>query len=371
VKIVDVEAIPLTAPLPRVMRTAQDSKTSVSLVLVRVATDSDVVGWGEVLGRWTPRSYASIVDDLLAPRLIGRDPFEAEAIWADMNSSLTGRGGGMLVEAIAGVDIALWDVMGRSLGLPIHRLLGGVGRIRLPAYASSIMVDDLDATREAAERLARSRFRAVKLKVGGDLREDLRRVALVRSILGPDIKLYVDANWGYSLADAIEFGRRATEFEIGWLEEPLPPHDREGYQILARASPTPIAAGESEYTAAGIRDLITSRALSYVQPDVARAGGITETRKIALLAQAFDTYFAPHVGFSGAICLAATMQLAAASANFHSLETMIIPNPLREELALAPIGLESQLGDDGTMPVPDGPGLGIELDMSVVARYRI
>ena len=277
----------------------------------------------------------------------------------------------MLVEAIAGVDIALWDIMARSLGVPIHRLLGGVGRARLPAYASSIMVEDTDATRLAAEQLAGSRFQAVKLKVVGDLRADVARVALVRSIIGPDKALYVDANWAYSLAEAIEFGRRLTEFDVGWLEEPLQPNDREGYVALARASPTPIAAGESEYTSIGFRDLIASRSLAVVQPDVARAGGITETRKIGLLSQTFEARFAPHVGFSGVVCLAATMQLAAASANFHSLEAMIIPNPLREELAQAPIGTEALLDADGMLPVPDGPGLGIELDMAAVARFRI
>jgi D-galactarolactone cycloisomerase len=371
VKIVGVEAIPLRAQLPTPLRTAQDTKSDVSLVLVRVETDDGVVGWGEVLGRWTPLSYASIVSDLLAPRVIGRDPFNAEALWADMNGALSGRGGGMLVEAISGIDIALWDVMGRSLGVPIHRLLGGMGRTHLATYASSIMVEDLAATRASAERLAESRFRAVKLKVGGELALDVERVALVRSILGPDIRLLVDANWAYTLNEAIEFSRRVAPFDIGWLEEPLPPHDREGYTVLARASEIALAAGESEYTAVGVRDLIASRSLGFVQPDVARAGGITETRRIATLGQAFDIKFAPHVGFSGVICLAATMQLAAAMPNFDSLEAMVIPNPLREELSLTPIGGVAQLTDTGQMPVPDGPGLGVELDLEAVERYRI
>jgi D-galactarolactone cycloisomerase len=371
VKIATVEAIPLTAPLPRVMRTAQDVKTDVSLVLVRIETDDGVVGWGEVLGRWTPRSYASIVSDLLAPRLIGRDPFDAEALWDDMNHSLSGRGGGMLVESIAGVDIALWDVMARSLGQPIHRLLAGVGRRSVRAYASSIMVDDVAETRAAAEGLASTRFRAVKLKVGGGLRRDLERVAIVRSILGPDIDLLVDANWSYSVDEALEFARRAAEHDVGWLEEPLPPHDREGYVRLGRESAIPIAAGESEYTAVGIRDLIASRSLAFAQPDVSRAGGITETRRIATLAHAFDVRFAPHVGFSGVVCLAATIQLAAAMPNFHVLEAMTIPNPLREELATMPIGTADGLTDTGEIPVPDGPGLGIELDPDAIQRYRI
>jgi L-alanine-DL-glutamate epimerase-like enolase superfamily enzyme len=370
-KIERVEAIPLMAPLPRVLRTAQDAKANVSLVLVRIETDDGVVGWGEVIGRWTPRSYASIVSDLLAPHLLGRDPFQAEALWAEMNDTLYGRGGGMLVEAIAGVDIALWDVMGRSLGVPIHRLLGGFGRKTLAAYASSIMVEGVEETRLAAERLATSKFTAVKLKVAGELEQDLERVALVRSILGPGIGLLVDVNWGYTVDEALEFGRRAAGYGIGWLEEPLRPHDREGYLRLGERSEVPIAAGESEYTAVGLRDLIASRSLSYVQPDVTRAGGITETRRIAQLAQVFDIRYAPHVGFSGAVCVAATIQLAAAAANFHAIETMVIPNPLREELALEAIGSAAQLTNDGQIPVPAGPGLGIDLDLEAIERYRI
>jgi D-galactarolactone cycloisomerase len=370
-RIARVEAIPLTAPLPRVLRTAQDAKSSVSLVLVRIETDDGVVGWGEVIGRWTPRSYASIVSDLLAPHLIGRDPFHAEALWAEMNATLYGRGGGMLVEAIAGVDIALWDVMGRSLGVPIHRLLGGMGRTTVEAYASSIMVEDDQETRLAAERLADTRFRAVKLKVAGDIERDLERVALVRSILDPEVQLFVDANWGYTVAEALEFGRRAADFNVGWLEEPLPPNDRDGYYRLGRSCEVPIAAGESEYTAVGIRDLIASQSLGYAQPDVTRAGGITETKRIAQLAQVFDVAYAPHVGFSGVVCVAATLQLAAAAPNFHSMETMIIPNPLREELTQEPLASADQLTIDGRMPVPDGPGLGIELDLTAVERFRI
>jgi len=309
--------------------------------------------------------------DLLAPRVLGRDPFDVEAIWADLNGSLSGRGGGMLVEAIAGIDIALWDIMGRSLGQPIHRLLGGVGRTHLPAYASSIMVGSLDETRAEAERLAESRFNAIKLKLSGNVQADLEKVALVRSIVGSAVQLYVDANWGYSVWQATEFSRRAAEFDIGWLEEPIPPHDREGYQLLARSAELPLAAGESEYTTHGIRDLVSSRSLAFVQPNVSRAGGITETRKIGLLAHAFDSYFAPHIGFSGVVCLAATMQLGAAAINFHSLETMVIPNLLREELGTEPIGHESMLGTDGRMPVPQGPGLGVDIDLRVLDRYRV
>jgi galactonate dehydratase len=370
-RIKQVEAVPLLARLPTPQRTAQDYKVDVAMVLVRIETDDGIVGWGETLGRWTPKSYATIVDDLLAPRLVGRDPFDAGAIWDDMAGALSGRGGGMLVEAIAGVDIALWDVMGRALDQPIHRLLAGAGRQRLPAYASSIMVLPLDDTVRAAEELAGSRFRAVKLKVAASPAFEAERIRRVREVLGPDRELFLDGNWGYTLATATEMARRAAEYDVGWWEEPLHPNDHDGYQLLAKQSVLPLAAGESEYTAKGLRDLIASRTLSVVQPDIARAGGISESHRIAQLAEVFDVQFAPHIGFSGGICVAATIQLAAASRTFRAFELMTLPNPLREEILVEPVGEQAQLDEDGMLAVPTTPGIGAEVDLRAVERYRI
>jgi len=192
--ITKVEAIPLVAPLPETLRTASDAKDTVSIVLVRVETDDGLIGHGECMGRWTPLAYARIIDDLFTPRLIGRDPFDAAEIWRDLSRSLYARTAGMLVEAIAGVDIALWDLMGQAAGLPVHKLLGGVGRTEVDAYGSSIMVTDTDATVREAERIVSGGFTGLKLKVAGDPVCDLERVDAVRRTVGDGAKLFVDAN---------------------------------------------------------------------------------------------------------------------------------------------------------------------------------
>jgi galactonate dehydratase len=323
------------------------------------------------MGRWTPLAYAQIIDDLFTPRLLGRDPFDAAAIWHDLSRSLYARTGGMLVEAIAGVDIALWDLMGKAVGVPIHKLLAGIGRTEVAAYASSIMVADDEETVREAERAVSSGFTGLKLKVAGDPVRDLKRVDDVRRAIGDDVKLFVDANWAYDLPTAIRVGDALSERGVEWLEEPLVPEDHAGYRALAVRTRIAIACGESEFTADGLSDLITSRSISFVQPDVARAGGISETRRIANLADSCHVAFAPHVGFSGAVCVAATLQLCAAAPNFSVFEAMVIPNPLREELCVEAPGTVQTLTPEGCVPVPSGPGLGIEIRDDALERFLV
>jgi D-galactarolactone cycloisomerase len=366
-----VEALPLRAELPHTLRTASDAKDSVAMVLVRVHTDDGLVGYGECMGRWAPLAYARIIDDLFTPRLLGRDPFDAAAIWRDLSRSLYARTGGMLVEAIAGVDIALWDLMGKAAGLPVFKLLGGIGRSEVAAYASSIMVTDDETTLRDAERLASGGFSGLKLKVAGDPVRDLERVDAVRLTIGDDVKLFVDANWAYDLPTAARVGDALADRGVQWLEEPLVPEDHAGYQALAARTRIAIACGESEFTAAGLADLITSRSIGFVQPDVARAGGITETRRIATLADTCNVAFAPHVGFSGAVCVAATLHLCAAAPNFSVFEAMVIPNPLREELCVETPGDPRKLTPTGCLSVPEGPGLGIEIREDALERFLV
>jgi galactonate dehydratase len=366
-KIDSVEAIPLTARLKKAQTTSQASYTEISICLVKVRTDEGIEGYGECLARFAPTAYADLINRTFAPKLIGKDPWAVDTLWNTMRKTLNGRPGGILIESIAGVDMALWDILGKSTGLSVRRLLGGRNAESVPAYASSVMVSD-DMELEA-EKLLLQGFKIIKIKIGNGIPTDIERVAHLRRLVGPDVALVTDVNFIYTEDEAETLSRRLAEHEVVWLEEPVVPENREGYKRLSRKSPIALAGGESEFVAAEFTDLIASGAVKFVQPDVTRAGGITECRKIALLADAFKARYAPHVGFSGILCVAASLHLAAAMPNTYAYECMINPNPFREELGLNPYGLAHQLVD-GNAIVPERPGLGIDLDWKAVERLR-
>ena len=296
------------------------------------------------------------------------DPFAVEAIWQKLYRSLSGRSGGMLIEAIAAIDIAMWDIMGKEVGRPVYELLGHMGRTSLRAYASSIPWVDDDGACKVVQDCIATGFTEMKVKLGAPVEAALARARLVRETAGPDIRLMADSNWIFDVDDALEVGKGLADLGYFWFEEPIVPEDIEGYRWLRQKLPLRLAAGESEYTAMGAAPLIASRAVGVIQPDVARSGGITETRKIATLAAAVNVPYAPHVGASGAVCAAASLHLAAAMPNFLTFECMIFPNPLRDTLLKTPVGSADTLVD-GALPLPPGPGLGVELDMQEVERW--
>jgi len=367
-RITGVRTYPLTVPIGDLQRTAQGSFGTISILIVVVETDAGIEGVGEALARHGPKAYAELVDGLLAPKIEGMDPFAVEAVWQRLFRSFTGRSGGMLIEAIAAIDTALWDIMGKAARRPVYELLGHMGRDRIRAYASSIpWVEDEGAARVVEDCLKRG-FQEIKVKIGAPVEAALARARLVREVAGADIRLMADANWIFDVDDALEVGRGLHELGYYWFEEPIVPEDIEGYRWLRQKLPLRLAAGESEHTAIGAAPLLTSRAVGVVQPDVARSGGISETRKIAHLAHALHIPFAPHVGASGAVCVAAGLHLAAAMPNFLTFECMIFANPLRDRLLETPIdGVDSL--EEGGLPLPPGPGLGVELNMAEVERW--
>ena len=366
-KINSIEAIPLTIKLHKPQRTSQASYTEISICLVRIRTNDGIEGVGECLARFAPTAYADLINRTFAPKLIGENPWSVDTLWATMRKTLNGRPAGMLIEAIAGVDIALWDILGKSCGKSIRELLGGRNSDRVHAYASSIMVsDDMETM---TSKLLGQGFRIIKIKIGNGLKTDIQRVSQLRKLVGPDVAIVADVNFIYSEDEAEALSRHLVDYGVVWLEEPVVPENREGYIRLSRKPGVALAGGESEFVASEFTDLITAGAVKYVQPDVTRAGGITECRKIALLADAFHSRYAPHVGFSGIVCVAASLQLAAAMPNTYAYECMINPNPFREELGINPYGLAHQLVD-GDVVMPERPGLGIDLDWSAIERMR-
>lgn len=369
--IVEVLAHPLRARLPTVQVTSQGDWPALEIVAVELRTAGGLTGLGEVLGRRGALGYAAFITDALAPKLIGRSAHDRRALWNAMRNTLTGRLGGMLVECIAGVDIALWDLAGQAAGQPIWRLLGGAGRRFVSAYASSInWADDSRVEAEVAAALAKG-FRQIKVKVGRPLPRAIARVQQVRRLVGDDVLLGVDTNWAYDADDALRLGKAMCDAGYWFFEEPLPPGDHAGYRRLAQHLPIRLAAGESDFTAADSADLVRDHVLGLIQPDVARAGGISETWRIAEHAALHGVGYAPHVGWSGGICSAASLHLAAAADAFLTFECMVFDNPLRQALTLPVLGDVGALRADGTLAVPGAPGLGVALAPGALDRFRI
>jgi galactonate dehydratase len=368
IRITDVIAHPLSQTLPQPTVTSWGKYTDVSICLVELRTDAGITGVGETLARFSPKAYAELIETSLKPRLVGQNPTDITAHWHTMRRALSGRSGGMLFEAISGVDIALWDILGKVADLPIHRLLGGMGRKEVPVYAASVNWGDDEFMDRELDRYLEKGFPRIKVKVASPVKDAIRRIARLRKRAGDDIDLCVDANWAYTLEEAVEVGRALTDNRYFWFEEPIRPEDEAGYEELHRRCDTPLAAGESNYTLDQAMRLVANRTLSFLQPDVARSGGITETKRMAEFAATHDVQYAPHIGMSGIICETASVHLAAAMPNIKAMECETDSSPFKTWITGAPPGAERQ--KNGMLPVPTGPGLGIEVDWDAVKHLR-
>lgn len=345
--------------------------------IVEIETNDGVVGWGECYG---PAAVSkAYIESQFAPRIIGRDAFDVEVIWEDLYNRIKDYGPrGMVTSAMSGIDIALWDIIGKSCGKPIHKLIGGAQRSEVTAYATGLYFIDMERLVEEAVEEARDYveqgFVAVKMKIGlGDPKLDIRRVAAVREAVGDTTRLMVDANHCFTVPQAIRLGRELEQLNVEWFEEPISPEDIDGYVEVTRALDMAVAGGENEFTRWGFRDLVVRKAMDIVQPDVCAAGGISECRKIATLASAHGVECVPHA-WGSAIGLAATLQFLAAlpdqPPSFRPMPPLLefeqCENPFRDYLSVEPI---VQLR--GQVKIPAGPGLGIEIDRTVLNRYRV
>ncbi len=341
------------------------------VLLVRVVTDDGLVGWGEAHAPPIPRVAQTLIADLLAPQLIGRDPLAIDAIWDALYASMRLRGysTGVMLEALAGIDIALWDLAGKALGQPIYTLLGGPYRTRIPCYASGIPGRTIEERAAAAQRFAEQGFTAMKASIGrGPLDEDLAGIeALIDSVRGR-ADVLVDAHGAYDARSAVQAGRRLERAGAGWLEDPLPPEDVAGYAALCAALDLPVASGETECTRWQFHEKLRRRAADVILPDVCRAGGITEGRKIALVADLFNVPWCVHASISTAVHLAAGLHLAAATPNFLLCEypSSFHRSPLGNALLVEPLHYEH-----GHLLVPSGPGLGITFDEPALRAHAL
>ncbi|MBM6596374.1 mandelate racemase/muconate lactonizing enzyme family protein [Microvirga pudoricolor] len=364
-----VRAHPLSVRLAVPQKSSKGAHQISEILVVEVETTDGIIGLGEGFCRISSRLHAAFVDQLLAPRIIGRDARDRRALWKAMRATISGQPGGQIVEAIAAIDIALWDIMGHSTGLPVHRLLGGMGRTEVQAYASSVMWADDKSVAEEVQLVLDAGYNQIKIKIGNPVEDAIARAHFVRRLVGDSIRLYADGNWAFDVDDALRVSHGLADAGYDFFEEPIVAHDREGYKLLSRRSPIRLAAGEADYVSGEALTKLADRSVGLIQPDIARSGGITETWRIAELAAAHHTAFAPHMGLSGAICAAASLHISAAAETFRTYESMYYENPLRTELCDPVVGERHQLVD-GKVPVPKGPGLGVSLNRKVLERYR-
>lgn len=389
-KITDVTVTKLSYEMDLPMADAIHFMPARTLLVVHVHTDAGITGIGESAaygGSLT--SMETLVTGELRTAILGKDPFMVEQLWRSMTTSSQQRGArGMLMMAVSGVDIALWDIVGQATNTPLYRLLGGY-RDSLTGYASAGFYANQKSPSDLADEAGGyvdQGFSWLKMKVGRNpdvmlsplhdmperdyapvpFTDDVERVQAVREAVGPEVRIAIDANNAWTPSEAIRFMRQVEPLDIAWLEEPVSTEDLAGSAEVARAVDTPVAGYETETSLAGFRNLITAQAVDIVQPDVIWSGGITPTRKIAALAEAYHLPVIPHV-FSSAIATVANMHLIASIPNGGLLECDQNPNPLRTDLLETPVVVDS----DGVVSVPDEPGLGIRLNQDTVERYRV
>jgi len=344
--------------------------------VVEIETDQGVIGWGECYG---PARMTAAVVESVAPWLIGEDPLRTDVIWRTVYARLRDHGQkGVVIQGLSGIDIALWDIKGKHLGVPVHQLLGGAARNEVAAYATGLYRrksgDPLRYLAEEAAGYVAEGFTAVKLKVGFGVEEDAKVTRAVREAIGLNIALMVDANHAYDAVAAIRLGRMIEPYDIGWFEEPVPPEDIAGHLAVKAALAIPIAGGECESTRYGFRNLLVARALDIVQPDTCAAGGLSECKKIADMAESFGVRYNPHVWGTG-IAIAASLQLLAVlpphtPTSLAPIEPLLefdrTEHPLRQAVLKQPIE-----HGNGVVRMPDGPGLGIEIDREALARFAV
>ncbi len=335
--------------------------------LVRITADDGTVGWGEAHAPLGPAATKAVVEDVLAPIVLGEDPLAIERHWEYMYGSqrLRGHITGYQMEAISGVDIALWDLAGKLLDVPVYTLLGGPWRTELPCYASGVPGKTPEERFASAERLVEEGFTAVKASIGrGNVAEDLAGVQAVVDAVAGRADVLVDAHGAYASDLALQVGRKLEAMGVTWLEDALPPEDIAGYARLSAALDLLVVGGETECTRWQVQDRLAAGAFDAILPDVCRAGGISEGRKIADVARLHNVRWAAHVSMGSSVHVAAAAHLAAASPNFLIYEFPSTPNPLGDDLLTAPLHPEG-----GMLRVPEGPGLGIEFDMAKLAEH--
>lgn len=334
--------------------------------LVLAENEDGVVGYGECFGLPHPLAAASLVTHVIAPAVIGETIEEPQAMLAVLHDYFFAMGHtrGPAMEALSGVDIALWDLKARAEGVPLATLLGGSPG-PVATYVSPIAFrSSPDETAADARAYLAQGYTAFKLKIGRGIATDLAHIEAARSALGT-LPLYLDVNCGYDVPTAIALAKELPRFDIGWLEEPIPPDDPAALAEVRKASPIPIAAGENEFAMGAYRSLVRAGAVDILQCNIGRCGGVSGLLSVGELCEQNGLTMAPH-GVGACVAVAASVHAGRAARGFHSYEANRLLNPMRDEMGVEPTALV-----DGCLVAADRPGHGGEPDMAKVQRYLL
>lgn len=374
-KIVSIESFVLSDTLEQSFYFSQWEYKERRICLVKVTSDTGHVGWGEGYG---PAGIIKAGIDHLTPFIMGQNPLETETIWSIMyRRTLDYARSGVLVSAISALDVALWDLKGKILDLPVYMLLGGKKRDKIIPYATGmyfVKSNNLNSvlTTEAKHYVSLG-FKAMKMKVGLGIETDVEFVKNIRSAIGPDIKLMIDANHAYSLREAVILAREVEKYNISWFEEPVSPEYYGQYAELRAKTTIPIAGGECEYLRFGFQRLLASNSVDIIQPDICSTGGITEAKRIATLASVVGVEIVPHTWGTGIAIAAAAhfmFNLDVLPGRMNAADCYLeydrTENRLREEITKTNLSF-----NNGELTVSDLPGLGVEMDEDALHKYAL
>jgi len=344
-------------------------------VFVSVETDEGLSGVGEATLEGKEKTVETAIHELKRRHIIGSDPFNIEDLWQRMYRNEYWRGGAVIMTAISAVEMACWDIVGKAVGQPVYRLLGGLCRDRVKAYANGWYIGA--RTPENFTRQARlvveKGYQALKFDPFGfadrqiskkEKAKSIEIVAAVREGVGDDVEIFIEGHGRFDPATAIEIARSLEEFSPGWFEEPVPPENADALAKVAAQIRIPVAAGERLFTRWGVRDVLEKQAVAVLQPDLVHAGGILETKRIAGIADVYYVPIAPHNPM-GPVATAATVQLDACTTNFLIQESFDeFDAPWRNQVAIG-----APLIEGGYYVVPDRPGWGVELKEDAISEH--
>ncbi|MEP1962216.1 mandelate racemase/muconate lactonizing enzyme family protein [Tateyamaria sp.] len=377
----------LSCDMPEELGYSQQYYSKRSAHIVEVQTDEGVTGWGECFG---PGNVALankvIVERVIQPMILGDDPIDRDVIWHKVYNLLRDHGQkGMPLQALSGIDIALWDIAGKVAGLPIHKLIGGAHRTQVQAYGYGMMLkrqsvdDHIARFKDEAAAIRDMGFVATKMKLGLGPKDDVKLAQAVRDGVGPDFKFMADANHCYTTSDAFYVGRALDELDAYWFEEPVAPEDHDGYRELRAGLKVNISGGEAEFNRWGWRAILENRGLDIAQPEVCALGGISEYLRVLALCHAHFTPVINHV-WGSAIAVATNLQLLAAMPPLPGglnpweplLEFDTTENIFRDDLLADPLDIKKQVkASGGSVAIPQGPGIGVEPDRDFLKAYAV